>query len=398
MGSERRLRIALLEPAGRGGIHHYTRALARALALAGSDVRLVTARDHEFRAADAAAPPPFTVSGRFARRLTAPGPLLSELRRFAPDVVHLQSGTHPLLHWLLLQAVRRATRAPITVTAHDLAPKNSGGFGRTAARWLHRAADRVIVHGRALRDELAATLPDGAARIRVVPHGDASELAALAMQNHAGPQWNSTPTLLFFGYLHAEKGLTDLLDALPAIAQKIPAVRLVIAGHPEMAVAPLQARARTLGVAERIDWRLGYVPVEQLAPLFTGASAVVLPYRKASQSGVAFLAGAFARPLVATRVGALSEIVDEGRTGALVPPGNPSKLAAACSDLLSDLASARNKGEEHARRCREEWSWTAIARTTCALYSELEKARPRTPGGEVVVDGERHACSGPVPP
>src|SRR6185436_11496887 len=106
MRSERALRVALLEPAGRGGIHQYSRALAGALARAGVDVLFVTARDGEFAAADREAPPSFRVAPLFERWRSSPRVLLSALRDFRPDVLHLQAGTHPLLHLGLLLAAR----------------------------------------------------------------------------------------------------------------------------------------------------------------------------------------------------------------------------------------------------------------------------------------------------
>ena len=366
MRSRRALRVALLEPAGRGGIHQYSRALAGALARAGVDVLLVTARDGEFAAADRKAPPAFRVAPLFERWRSSPRALLAALRAFAPDVLHLQAGTHPLLHLGLLLAARAATRARTVVTAHDLVPKNATRLGALAAGLLQRAADRIVVHGAALERELAARVPSVAARIRVVPHGAAQLLAPAA-----APATCDDATLLFFGYLHEEKGLPDLIDALPQVAARVPELRLVIAGEPELDVAPLQSRARALGIADRIEWRLRYVEAAEVGALFTAATAVVLPYRKASQSGVAFLAGAYGRPLVATRVGALPEVVRDGVSGLLVPPEDPQALAAALKELLSDPVRARKMGGAHARFCRTEGSWASIAQRTRALYGEL---------------------------
>lgn len=405
MAAERRLRVALLEPAGRGGIHHYSRRLAEALAASGVELHLFTARDHEFATRDREAPPPFALHEVFARRKTSPLALLRELRACRPDVVHLQSGTHPLLHLALLAAARMVTGAPIVVTAHDLQPKNSGRFGAWCAAQLHRAADRLVVHSDALRAALAARQPDVAARTRVVPHGELCFLAdgVAKLAPAAGDVAHAAaPTLLFFGYLHEEKGLGDLIEALPEIAARVPAVRLVVAGQPEMAIAPLQARARELRVSARIEWQLGYVAREAIAPLFTRATAVVLPYRAAtSQSGVLFLAGAYGKPLIATRVGALPESIAHGESGWLVPPRCPGSLARGAIALLSDPERTREMGKKHALRCRTEGAWTVIAERTLALYAEVAPGvAPRLPGkaggeapSEPVVDArETAAC------
>ncbi|MSR47680.1 MAG: glycosyltransferase [Planctomycetes bacterium] len=373
MAAERRLRVALLEPAGRGGIHHYSRALADALAQAGAAVTLFTARNHEFAAADRAQPPCFAIEPRFERRRTDPVALLRALRRATPDVLHLQCGTHPLLHLALLHAARAATGVRAVVTAHDLQPKNSGRFGAWLAARLHRAADAVIVHGERLRGALATRQPEVAARIAVVPHGDYEFLAthAPAITHATIAASNPPPTLLFFGYLHAEKGLEDLIAAMPTIVAAQPLARLVIAGKPEQAIEPLREQARALRVDACIDWHLGYVAQEAVAPLFAAATAVVLPYRAASQSGVVFLAGAYGKPLIATRVGALPESIAHGEGGLLVPPRAPAALAAAAIELLADRGRAAEMGKKHAFRCRTEGAWTAIADRTLDLYARL---------------------------
>jgi glycosyltransferase involved in cell wall biosynthesis len=396
MRSERALRVALLEPAGRGGIHQYARALAGALAADGAAVLLVTARDPEFAAADRLTPPPFAVVPLFDRWRSPPRALLAALRAFAPDVLHLQAGTHPLLHLGLLLAARAATGAPVVVTAHDVVPKNASRLGALAAGLLQRAADRIVVHGAALEKELASRVPSAAARIRVLPHGEFAPFAArdvgARMRDVADDDAPidpavTSPTLLFFGFLHEEKGLPDLIEALPRVAARVRNLLMVVAGKPEIDVAPLQRRARALGVADRIEWRLQYIEAAEVGALFAAATAVVLPYRNASQSGVVYLAGAYARPLVATRVGALPEVVADGVTGLLVPPRDPAALAAALTELLSDPARARKMGRAHARRCRTEGSWASIAQRTRALYRELATGREAGRGkeeGEVV--------------
>ena len=372
--AERPLRIALLEPAGRGGICHYARGLATALARRSGgavgagrplEVTLFTARDFEFAGLEL----PFRVERVFDRWRTSPLAVLAALRRLRPDVLHLQSGTHPALHLALAVAARAATGAPLLVTAHDVVPKNATRLDALLCRGLYRAADAVVVHGESLARTLAARFGGARAKIRVIPHGEYGFLRPAPARARGG----APPTLLFFGYLHAEKGLPDLIEALPAVAREIAGVRVVIAGTPELDVEPLRARAAALGVLDRIDWRLRYVGDEERDELFAAATALVLPYRDASQSGVAFLAGAWEKPVVATRVGALPELVADGVGGLLVPPRSPGALASGILRLLRDPAAARRMGREHGRRCRELGSWDGIAGRTAELYGELTR-------------------------
>jgi SAM-dependent methyltransferase/GT2 family glycosyltransferase len=238
---------------------------------------------------------------------------------------------------------------------------------------LYRAADRIVVHGVALAAELVARFPVARGKVDVIPHG---EYGFLAPASAPGVRLHGPPTLLFFGYLHEEKGLPDLIDALPRVARELPDLRVVIAGKPELDVGPLFDRAHALGVDRFIEWRPRWLEDAEVAELFGAATAVVLPYRQASQSGVAFLAGAWGVPLVATSVGALPEVIEDGKSGRLVPPRDPAALAEALREVLGDRTRARRFGEEHRRRCRALGEWGSIAAKTEACYRRV--ANPRT--------------------
>ena len=108
-----------------------------------------------------------------------------------------------------------------------------------------------------------------------------------------------------------------------------------------------------------------------MAPLFQKASVVVLPYTDASQSGVIPLAYAFKKPVIATNVGSLPEVVDHGMTGYLVPPGNVKKLEEAIIDLLKDEDKLKRMGQNAFKKAKEELSWDKIAHKTVDVYREV---------------------------
>ena len=116
----------------------------------------------------------------------------------------------------------------------------------------------------------------------------------------------------------------------------IPDARLVVAGDPLDPVEPLQELARELGVDERIEWRLGFLPDDEVAALMRDATLVVLPYRRTDASGVLATAIGHGRPAVVTDVGSLGETVRDFGLGEVVPPGDERALADACLRLLTD--------------------------------------------------------------
>jgi glycosyltransferase involved in cell wall biosynthesis len=110
------------------------------------------------------------------------------------------------------------------------------------------------------------------------------------------------------------------------------------------------------------------IPDEQVAQLFQEASVVVCPYIEASQSGVLALANAFGKPVVATTVGGIPEMIQHGKTGLLVPPRDARSLAEAVVTLLQNH-NLRQEMRRHAlQQSQTELSWASIAKRTRAVY------------------------------
>jgi glycosyltransferase involved in cell wall biosynthesis len=181
-------------------------------------------------------------------------------------------------------------------------------------------------------------------------------------------------TLLFFGLIRAYKGLDLLIRALPDLAREVADVRLVVAGDPVEPVEPLRTLASALGVDERIDWRLRFLPEGELLDLMDDAALVVLPYRDLDSSGALATALGYGRAVVVTDVGSLGEIVREFDAGLVVPPADAAALAAASARLLTDgeLLATASRG---AARAREALTWDAAAREHERLYEAVVRAR-----------------------
>jgi glycosyltransferase involved in cell wall biosynthesis len=167
---------------------------------------------------------------------------------------------------------------------------------------------------------------------------------------------------LFFGFVRPYKGLEGLIDALPAVAARVPALQLVVAGEFWQPAGAFLSRAAALGVAGRLRLDDRYVPNEEVGDYFAAADVVVMPYRSATQSGVVTLAAEFGRPVVATRVGGLPEAVEHGVGGLLVPPGDVPALAEALAAVLSDAAlRERLSAGSRAGISRFDWSQLVAA-------------------------------------
>ena len=209
--------------------------------------------------------------------------------------------------------------------------------------------------------------PRAAFRIYVIPHvqiGDDGPSISIPEDNDL---------ILFFGRIWEYKGLDYLIRAEPLITARVPKARILIAGHGESFV-----RYRRMMVhSDRFIVHNEFIPDDRTASYFQRASVVVLPYVEASQSGVISMAYSAAKPVVATAVGGLVEMVEHGRTGFLVAPRDVEQIADAVTCLLLDAPLRHQMGANGKRKVETECSPQVVAGKTLDVYRRaIERATP----------------------
>ncbi|MFW5420297.1 glycosyltransferase [Nocardiopsis sp. CNT-189] len=262
---------------------------------------------------------------------------------------------------VLLAGVGRAART--AVIAHNVLPHERRPGDTALMRALLRRAGAVLVHSEE-QAELARGLAPGA-DVRTAglpPH--LPETGPVPDRVRApGP-----PHFLFFGIVRPYKGVDVLLRAFAAGAP--PGARLTVAGEFWGGSAELRGLARELGIADRTDFREGYVPAAELGALFAGADAVVLPYRSATATQNVLLAQRHGLPVIATRTGTLPDAVREGVDGLLCAPGDPDGLARALAAFAAPGAAERLRagaaGAAAASAARTDALWDAYLRALTA--------------------------------
>lgn len=380
--------MLIVEEGGVGGVADYTDELAASLAARGWEVHLATGREHRGdRPAGVRVHRLYpyvrgrTAAGRLVRRLRLSRPLnglthlaadallLVRLARSA-DVVHVQGGEWPPLG-ALRALLLRASRRPTIYTPH-----NTFDRGRRSYGWAHslirRCAARIVVHSEYDRSTLTGRQ---ASKTVVIPHGEYGALARrgspdadpVLARAELGAGEDELVALLF-GQLRADKGIRDLLEA----GALVRGVRIVLAGEDGGAlgeVAGLLADERLRG---RVVVLEGFVPPEQTGRLFAASDVVVLPYHRASASGVLLLASGYARPALAYPVGGLPEYVADGRTGWICAGAEPAALVCGLEAVLAaGRVECRTRGVAARRLAEERFAWAGIARRTSELYEEV---------------------------
>ncbi|MDI3340762.1 MAG: glycosyltransferase family 4 protein [Sphaerobacter sp.] len=293
------------------------------------------------------------------RQISAMRQLVRQIDEFQPDVLHLQQG-----HLWFNLALPLLRRYPLVLTVHDArhhpGDRSSQKTPQVILDWGFRRATRVIAHCDWMKQVLVDECGVAAPQVHVIQR-------VLVSHDEDGTHETEEPALvLFFGRIWSYKGLEYLIRAEPLITAAIPEARIVIAGEGE----DFSRYRRLMVHPDRFEVHNTYVSHEQRAALFAQASVVVLPYVEASQSGVIPLAYMAGKPVVATDVGCLPALVEDGHTGFLVPPHDEQALAAAVIRLLKDPQLRRTMGQRGRHKLETECAPPVVAAQTRAVYDQ----------------------------
>lgn len=280
-----------------------------------------------------------------------------------PDLVHIT-------HWHLwgTPGLGMFSSFPLVATVHDAHrhPNDGGIWGipsfTYSCQW--HWADQVIVHANTVRQELVEEYGNNPDMVNVIPIG-----AYNFYRNYASANTPEKPnTILFFGRIWGYKGLEYLIEAEPLITRAVPDARIIIAGEGENFAKYEQAMVNR----QHFEVHNYRIPNELVAKLFQTSSIVVLPYIEASQSGVIPLAYAFGKPVIATKVGGIPDVVDQGKTGYLVSPRDSEALADAIIKVLKNEKLRIEMGRNAQMKGKNELSWVNIAKMTLDVYEKIQ--------------------------
>lgn len=288
--------------------------------------------------------------------------VLMEFRRvlneWPPDIIHVQQG-----HLWFNLAMPLLARGRLVLTIHDprhhLGDQGSQKTPQALYDFGFRQASEVIVHAEEMSKVVSSEIGIPNSRLTVIPH------IYLGEDGEPNKPTNGDPSMiLFFGRIWPYKGLEYLIRAEPLISAKVPDVKIVIAGRGE----DFERYRRMMSNPDRFVVYNDYVSNEDRKRLFAEAAVIVLPYLEATQSGVVPLAYAFQKPVVATAVGGLPEMIEDGKTGYLVRPKDVEGLADAVLDLLLNPSRRAEFGENGRKKLLDQCSPQVVAAQTLAVY------------------------------
>ena len=303
---------------------------------------------------------------------------------WVPDVVHAHDWlvAHPSI------ALAEFFDVPMVSTIHATeAGRHSGWVSGRISRqvhasesWLARESDALIACSASMAEEISDLFGPGLAPISVIPNGiDASRWPFAPRRRHDGP-----PQLLYFGRLEYEKGVHDLIAALPRIRRGHPGTTLTIAGEGTQQDW-LTEVARQNKVLKAVRFA-GHTNHAELLDLLHRADVAVLPSHYEPFGIVALEAIAAGAPLVTTNVGGLGEAVIDGQTGLSCPPRDVAALATAVRAALDDPVAAQRRATAAGERLTIDFEWHTVAAKTAQVYRAARRGERRPVERRAIVE------------
>jgi glycogen synthase len=267
---------------------------------------------------------------------------------------------------------------PLVVTVHSLEPlrpwkEEQLGRSYYLTAWAERvaleAADRIVAVSAQSREEILTHFDVAAERVVVIHNGIDLRTWKPSKADTIRKQYGiDGDYILFVGRTSRQKGMVHLLKAMEHVD---PGVRLVCCTSAPDTPEIEQEIAACVKETPRCLWINTLLKEEQYIELYSNCAVFACPSVYEPFGIINLEAMACERPVVASEVGGIPEVVLPERTGLLVPPANPRALADALNRLLRDRDMARRMGLAGRRRVEDYFSWTAIASRTQRMYEAL---------------------------
>jgi len=282
-----------------------------------------------------------------------------EARKFKPDLIH----AHYVTGFGLWAARADFRPSIVSVWGADIVDFPTSWFKRRLVRKVLNRATAVTATSRFLHEKIAALSQSAAERTTIVPFG-------VNVPDSVTPEPPGPVRLCYIKHHKLKYGPIVLLKALAQCRDQVPDIRLTMAGSGK-ATPQLKKLTAELGLGDRVEF-VGQLERDQIYPLLQKSHIMVMPSICEEAFGVAVLeASACARPVIATRVGGVPEVVRDGETGLLVPPQDVAALADAVVRLASDARRRSDMGAAGYLFVRKNYTWDHSLDLMADLYERL---------------------------
>ena len=279
-----------------------------------------------------------------------------KIKALKPNLLIVQ-WWHPYFapcYWSILKLLRGIK---VLFICHNVFPHERFPMDRSLAKRTLSCGDAFIVHSETDANDLLSFLPNATYEKTVLPTFNAFKFKNLTQQEarialHIN---EGEKILLFFGFVREYKGLTYLIKAMPQIKNSLDECRLLIVGDFGNSKEKYTSIISDLKLESSIQIYDQYIPDFEVEKYFSACDLVILPYESATQSAIAQIAYGFEKPIVATNVGGLPEVVLNGQTGYVIEPRDPQQIAEAVIRFFNE--GRASEFQNNVKREAYRYSW-----------------------------------------
>lgn len=293
-----------------------------------------------------------------------------KINKLNPDLVIIQ-WWHPYFspcYWLLTHLL---PKAKIMYICHNVFPHERFILDRQLTKMALKSGDMFITQSQKDGQDLLTIKKNAVFDVAVHPTYNAFKIHNLQKEQAREilNLSNSDKVLLFFGFVRPYKGLQYILKAMPLINKVFDDCKLLIVG--DFGENKKEYEPLIHDCKESVQIYEGYIPDQDVEKYFAACDLVVLPYESATQSGIAQIAFGFNRPIVATNVGGLPEVIEDGKTGFIVQPKDEGELAKAVIRFFAENCS--EAFVDNIKRNEDRFSWERLVEKIETLYRSFGK-------------------------
>lgn len=289
------------------------------------------------------------------------GKIWNETRQFQPDLLIYYYVLQPVLERILISILQRSG-IPVFLYVHDVFPLSGEKTVRKAYWKIYKEAHSLLTFSQYARNELINELNISPGKVHALFLAIDCQSAMKRIDTHQARELlglpSADPVILCFGQIKRNKGLEYLLRAFAELIKHEPKAKLLVIGRPwKVNMERFYVLAQQLSIQNHVIFRPELIPEIEIQYYMTAADVVVLPYIRLYQSAVLPLACALGKPVIATRVGNIPEVLENGKTGYLLPPRNAAALKRALLKVLYDPAETKQVGLRAQQVMRDRYNW-----------------------------------------
>lgn len=297
-----------------------------------------------------------------------------KIKKLKPDYIIMQ-WWHPYFSPCYTGLSMLTSKIPKIFVCHNVFPHERFPLDKFLTRTVLKKGKAYITHSAMDAEDLKSIVAAPNYETTVLPVHNSFKMKNLTKSQArlAADVSEDKKILLFFGFVREYKGLRHIINAMPEIVKYDSNIRLMIVGEFRSDKENYLEQIKKLDVGNNIDIVDGYIPDSGIEKYFAASDLIVLPYESATQSGIVQIAYGFEKPVIATDVGGLPEVVSDGKTGYIVEPKNPKALAEAVIRFFDE-----NRSEEFTENVRKEayrYSWDRMNEAVVRLTEKIDNEK-----------------------